>query len=94
MNAEFGLTTTGGRGGRGGRGAPESTSASCPVEDAKNPPAPRGGGRNRGNAAVEALSPERHADYNKKSAEIDAKWPAAGRATVKDFVNHIDHAVD
>ena len=26
-------------------------------------------------------------------AEIDAKWPAAGPATVKDFVNHIDYAV-
>jgi membrane dipeptidase len=93
LNEEFGLTA-GGRGGRGGRGgAPESTSTSCPVEDPGNPPAPRGGGGNRGTAAVEALSPERRADYNRRLAEIDAKWPAAGRANVKDFVNHIDYAV-
>ena len=26
-------------------------------------------------------------------AEIDRKWPAAGRATVKDYVDHIDYAV-
>ena len=26
-------------------------------------------------------------------AEIDRKWPAAGRANVKDFVDHIDYAV-
>ena len=36
---------------------------------------------------------DRRADYNRKLAEIDAKWPAAGRASVKDFVNHIDYAV-
>lgn len=94
VSEEFGLTAPAGRGGRGGRGAaPESTPASCPVEDAKNPPAPRGGGGTRGNAAVEALSQERRADYNKKLAEIDAEWPAAGRANVKDFVDHIDYAV-
>ena len=26
-------------------------------------------------------------------ADIDRKWPAAGRANVKDFVDHIDYAV-
>ena len=26
-------------------------------------------------------------------AEIDSRWPAATRATVKDFVDHIDYAV-
>jgi membrane dipeptidase len=94
LSQEFGLTAPADRGGRGGRGAaPESTPASCPVEDAKNPPALRGGGGNRGNAAVETLSQERRDDYQKKLAEIDAKWPAAGRANVKDFVNHIDYAV-
>jgi membrane dipeptidase len=94
LSQEFGLTAPAGRGGRGGRGAAtESTPASCPVEDAKNLPAPRGGGGNRANTDVEALSQERRADYQKKLAQIDATWPAAGRANVKDFVNHIDYAV-
>src|SRR5262249_19490975 len=48
---------------------------------------------NRGNAAVDSLAAARRAEYEKKLAEIDAKWPAAGRANVKDFVNHIDYAV-
>jgi membrane dipeptidase len=52
-----------------------------------------GGGRGRGNPALDALSPERRAAYDKQLAEIDAKFPAAGRANVKDFVNHIDYAV-
>jgi membrane dipeptidase len=26
-------------------------------------------------------------------AQIDRQWPAAGRATVKDYVDHIDYAV-
>ena len=43
--------------------------------------------------ALDALSPERRAEYDKRLAEIDAKFPPAGRANVKDFVNHIDYAV-
>jgi membrane dipeptidase len=93
----------GGRGrGRGGDGAPGDATAAaatrpCPVENAGDP-APQGrrgggGGRGRGNAALDALSPERRAAYDKKLAEIDAKFPPAGRANVKDFVNHIDYAV-
>ena len=26
-------------------------------------------------------------------AQIDRQWPAAGRATVKDYVDHVDYAV-
>ena len=33
------------------------------------------------------------AEYDKRLAELDAKFPAAGRANVKDMVNHIDYAV-
>jgi membrane dipeptidase len=91
LNEEFGLTGGGG-GGRGGRGAAANTPPPCPVEDPKNPPAPLGGG-NRGNAALDALSPQRRSEYDKKLGEIDAKWPAAPRANVKDFANHIDYAV-
>lgn len=97
LNQEFGLTAGGGRGraggARAGRGADAASAASaCPVEDPKNPEAPRGRG-NRGNAAADALPPERQAEYARRLADIDAKWPAAGRANVKDFVNHIDYAV-
>lgn len=35
----------------------------------------------------------RGAEYQKRSAELDAKFPPAPRANVKDFVNHIDYAV-
>jgi len=33
------------------------------------------------------------AEMNKWGLMIDAKWPAARRATVKDFVDHIDYLV-
>ena len=72
----------------------------CPVEGAAGTTggrrgggagAGRGGGR--GEAGLDALSPEKRADYDKQLAEIDAKYPPAGRANVKDLVNHIDYAV-
>jgi membrane dipeptidase len=36
--------------------------------------------------------PQKSAEYDKRQAELDAKWPGA-RASVKDLVNHIDYAV-
>jgi membrane dipeptidase len=36
--------------------------------------------------------PQKSAEYDKRLAELDAKWPGA-RASVKDLVNHIDYAV-
>ena len=96
LREDFGMTQGGGRGGRGGgggRGRGEGAAAerTCPVESADGT-APgrgaRGGGRGRGNAALDALSPEKRADYDKRMGEIDAKFPPAGRANVKDFVNH------
>ena len=75
-------------GGRGrGEGVPNSARA-CPIESAGGTPP-----QAQGNAAIDGLSPERRAEYNKRLADIDAKSPPAGRATVKDFVNHIDYAV-
>jgi membrane dipeptidase len=68
----------------------ERTSAGCPVEGAG------AAGRSRTtdpSAAVAALSAERRAEYARRLAEIDSKWPAAPRATVKDFVDHIDYLV-
>ena len=100
LREEFGLATGGrGRGGFGGRGGEAANSIrACPVESPGGSAAQggRGGGgagRGRGNSGLDALSPERHAEYDRRVAEIDAKLPPAGRATVKDFVNHIDYAV-
>jgi membrane dipeptidase len=94
LRAEFGLTGGGGGGGRGRAGADART---CPVENASAPADDGrrggGGGRGRGNPALDALSPEKRAEYEKKMAEIDAKYPAAERANVRDFINHIDYAV-
>ncbi len=104
LRQEFGLSDQGGGrgggggGGRGGggRGRGDDSARVCPVENASGPTPPgrgAGGGRGRGNAGLDALQPERRAEYDKRLAEIDAKLPPAGRANVKDFVNHIDYAV-
>jgi membrane dipeptidase len=69
----------------------ERTPAGCPVDGTN-----AGGTASRGfgsTDALAALSPERRAEYQRRLAEINAKWPAAPRATVKDFVDHIDYLV-
>jgi membrane dipeptidase len=101
LRAEFGIGAAGGgRGGVGagrGRGAAVAAAAPrpCPVEGAPGTAAAGRGGRGggRGNAALEALSPEKRAEYDKRLAELDAKLPPAGRANVKDMVDHIDYTV-
>jgi membrane dipeptidase len=106
LREEFGITAAGGRGGGGrgrgaaggGKGAAASAPRVCPVEGASGAAADGrgargGGGRGRGAAGLEVLSTERRAEYDKRLAELDAKLPPAGPATVKDFVNHIDYAV-
>jgi membrane dipeptidase len=82
-------------GGRGGGGC--SVEGAAPAAGAAEGRA-GGGGAGRGGggqaaALLEALTPERRAEYDRRLAEIDKKWPAAGRATVKDFVDHIDYLV-
>ncbi len=44
-----------------------------------------------GFAGVRALQGERRDEYEARMAEIDRQWP---RATVSDFVDHIDYAVE
>jgi membrane dipeptidase len=43
-----------------------------------------------GGGGLNALTPEHRAQYDRQVAELDKHWP---RATVSDFVDHIDHAV-
>jgi membrane dipeptidase len=51
-----------------------------------------GGGGGRGGAAAQ-LSEEKRTEYQKGLADLNARFPAPPRATVKDFVDHIDYAV-
>ena len=53
-----------------------------------------GGAAARSTAALERCSrPSGAREYELKLAAINAKYPPAPRATVKDFVDHIDYAV-
>jgi membrane dipeptidase len=49
----------------------------------------RGGGGGRG--GLNRLTPEQRAKYDARMAEIDKTSPGDPRATVKDFVDHIDY---
>src|SRR5688500_12435769 len=51
-----------------------------------------GGGGRGGRGGLNALSPEKRTAYDARMAEIDKKLPGDPRATVADFVNHIDYA--
>jgi membrane dipeptidase len=100
---EFGLppgTPLGGRGGRGGRGAagPGAAGAGAPGAAAAagtGAPAGAAGGRQGGGRAnpLASLSDDKRAELQTKLAALDAKFPPPPRATVKDFVDHIDYAV-
>jgi len=85
LYADFGLPAPGARGGgRGARGAGGGARA--------------GGGGGRGGrgalqAAIDSLPAGRRAEFNQRLGEIDRMYPAPARATVADFVNHIDYAV-
>jgi membrane dipeptidase len=96
LDTEFGVGTAGGRGtvsaagsGPGGIGGqrPSSGSPPCPVEN------PRASAAAVTSPAVDALPAERRGEYARRLAEIDARWPGAGRASLKDFADHIDYLV-
>jgi membrane dipeptidase len=93
LRQEFALPN--GRGGAGGRAAGPAPAPPCPLEGATPAAAAGRGGRGgRGaNAGVETLPPDRRTEFERRLADLDRKWPAAPRATVKDFVDHIDYAV-
>jgi len=88
LRKEFGLpegTALGGRGfGRGGRGGGGR---------GQGPGAGSGAGAGRGQTALAQLGEERRAQLQERLAEIDVKFPPPPRATVKDFVDHIDYVV-
>jgi membrane dipeptidase len=100
IEEEFGLPAGSlGRGGRGGRGrggagaAPAGAAAPPTGVPGALPAAGEGRGRGgRGNPFAQ-LSDERRAEAEKRLAEVNAKFPPPPRATVKDFVDHIDYIV-
>jgi membrane dipeptidase len=87
LRSEFGLS--GGRGGGRGAGPAAPPAFKCPVEGSQTSNAARG---SRG-GDLDGLSAERRTEFDRRLAQIDKQWPAAGRATVKDYVDHIDYAV-
>ena len=98
---EYGIPVAAGRGGGGGgraaapaAGAP---GAGAPAQVLGARAGGGGGGRGgRGNAtqaAIDSLPPDRRVVFNQRMAKIDRIYPAPTRATVADFVNHIDYAV-
>jgi membrane dipeptidase len=94
LRAEFGLG--GGRGGGGGgagRGSAAPAAYRCPVETTPAPAAQAGRGGRGATQGAETLPPDRRAEFERRLAQIDRQWPPSGRATVKDFVDHMDYAV-
>jgi membrane dipeptidase len=98
LEKEFGLAAGSlGRGGRGGRGrgAAGTSPAAGATPSAGALPQPPGAGEGRGRGGrgnpFAQLSDERRAEAEKRLAELNAKYPPPPRATVKDFVDHIDY---
>ncbi len=52
-----------------------------------------GGPGGLGPGAIAQVSAERRDEFRRRVAELNRKYPPPPRATVKDFVNHIDYAV-
>ena len=92
---EYGIPIAAGRGGGRG-GAPAGGRGAGAPAPAAGGAARGGGGRGGQNAtaaAIDSLPPDRRVDFNRRLARIDSMYPAPARATVSDFVNHIDYIV-
>ena len=57
------------------------------------PPAAGGGGGGGRGPGLQSLPAEKRAEYQRRVAQVDSQFPPPPRATVKDFVDHIDYAV-
>jgi membrane dipeptidase len=69
--------------------SPQRTEAMAALRTEFGLPAQGGGG----GGACAGLSAERRAEYQRRMEQIDQTFPPPPRATVKDFVDHIDYAV-
>ena len=94
---EYGIQVPAGRGGGGGGGRAGAAAPGAP--GAAAPGAARGGGGGRGGrgggvqAMIDSLPPDKGIEFKRRMAQIDSAHPLPTRATVSDFVNHIDYAV-
>jgi membrane dipeptidase len=73
--------------------SPERQQAIAALREQFGLPAGGGGGRGGRGGGLDTLTPERRAEYDRRMAEIDARYPAPPRASVQDLVDHIDYAV-
>jgi membrane dipeptidase len=90
MRADMGFGGGGGRGGAAAGFRRPTAPRPCAVEEPK--PADAAAAPRRA-GFLSMLPADKRAEYEKRMAEIDAKYPPATRATVKDMVDHIDYAV-
>ncbi len=72
--------------------SPERQQAVAQLRGEFGLPVGRGGDAGVG-GAVNLLPAERREEFQRRMQELNQKYPAAARATVQDFVNHIDYAV-
>ena len=72
--------------------SPERAAAIAALRKELGLPAPAGGGGG-GGGALARLTDEQRAAYRQKMSELDKQFPGDPRATVAEFVNHIDYAV-
>jgi membrane dipeptidase len=74
--------------------SPERQAALAALRQEFGLPAQGGGrGGRGGGGGLQALTPEKRAEYDRKMEDINTRFPAPPRATVKDLVDHIDYAV-
>ena len=73
--------------------SPERAAAIAALRKEFGLPAPGAGGGGGGRGGLGGMTVEQRAKYDARMAEIDKKTPGDPRATVADFVNHIDYLV-
>jgi membrane dipeptidase len=74
--------------------SPERKAALAAARREFSLPEPTGPGqRGRHQYALKALSPDKRLDYDDKISEIDRRYPGDRPANLKDYVDHIEHAV-
>jgi membrane dipeptidase len=93
LNQEFGIVPPARGAGAGRGGAALRRAVAGTPGNSCSAPAARGGFAVAADSQLAALSPDRRTQYRERQHAIAERYPQAAGATVKDFVDHIDHAV-